>query len=148
MEGSHSSMAQNNANGKGTSYAYAPVSTSSRYAVFIERDYTQGIQVRFQEKFPAELDGKMDPATFQSIIQRLNEIYDDAESPNCATAWENCVGCCTCYLAFIFMESRYNKCLKKARSYIAEQNRQLTSRGITIIDPYERGMRLVEIRFR
>ena len=60
----------------------------------------------------------MDPDTFQAIIQRLNEIYDDAESPNCATAWENCVGCCTCYLAFVFMESRYNKVRVRLITYI------------------------------
>ena len=30
-----------------------------RVTVFIERDYSQGIQVRFQEKFPLELEGKV-----------------------------------------------------------------------------------------
>ncbi|GAU92465.1 hypothetical protein RvY_04542 [Ramazzottius varieornatus] len=134
-------------NGKASGYGY-PMTQSPRFTVFIERDYSQGIQVKFQEKFPPELDGKMDPTTFQTIIQRLNEIYEDAETPNCATAWENCIGCCTCYMAFLFMESRYNKFLKKARAYIAEQNRQLSSSGITIVDPYERGMRLIEIRVR
>ncbi|XP_055350609.1 golgin subfamily A member 7-like isoform X2 [Paramacrobiotus metropolitanus] len=143
-------IGHHNSNGKPNNHHMSsnhPGQQTAR-SIFVERDYTQGIQVRFLDKFPPELEGKLEPGTFQAIIQRLNEIYEDAETPSCATAWENCIGCCTCYLAFLFMESRYNHYLKKARSYIAEQNRTLSARGVTFVDPYERGMRLIEIRIK
>jgi len=134
------------------------------HKVFIQRDYSEGTQVRFQTKFPSELEGKvrMRPwcvtvATYWWIIwlkverdkleytiNTLNEVYSEGEKMNCSSCCEGCFACLTAYLLYCCTDTHYEKCLKKVAKFIVEQNERVyVPRGLLIIDPVERGLRVV-----
>ncbi|CAF4554805.1 unnamed protein product [Rotaria sp. Silwood1] len=112
--------------------------------LFIQRDYSEGTAVKFQERFPPELEGKIDRSKFVDIIRRINSIYTEAEALSCKTFMENCCGCLTGYLLLLCMSTHYEKCVKRAAKYISEENdRTLNPKGIFMIDPMEKGLRCV-----
>ncbi|KAL8560274.1 hypothetical protein ACOMHN_006005 [Nucella lapillus] len=114
--------------------------------VFIQRDFSDGTAVRFQNKFPQELEGKVDRATLERTINTINEIYLEAESLSGRTYCESCFACLTAYLAYVCMDTYYEKCLKRVARYIDEQNKTLyVPQGLMIVDPGERGLRVLEI---
>lgn len=60
------------------------------------------------------------------------------------TYFENCFACLTAYTLLICMPTYYEKCVKKASSFITEENDRLfIPRGLLMIDPMERGLRCV-----
>lgn len=84
--------------------------TSSNCAkVFIQRDYTDGVGVKFDTKLPAELQGKIDAGEFEHVIDQINGIYADAERLSAKTCLENCLACLTAYLLLICMPTNYEK---------------------------------------
>ncbi|CAF2527941.1 unnamed protein product [Rotaria sp. Silwood2] len=114
--------------------------------LFIQRDYTEGTTVKFQERFPPELQGKIDSSKFIDIIRHINSIYAEAESLSCKTFMENCCACLTGYLLLLCMPTHYEKCVKRAARYISEENdRTLNPKGIFMIDPMEKGLRCIEV---
>lgn len=56
--------------------------------VFIQRDYSEGTSVRFQNKFPDELEGYIERQHFDYLITTLNCYYDKAEAGNLSTFCE------------------------------------------------------------
>nr|CAG4641350.1 EOG090X0IRX [Eulimnadia texana] len=114
--------------------------------VFVQRDYSEGTSVRFQNKFPAELEGKIDREKFEYTINTMNEVYAEAERMSCSSCCEGCFACLTAYLLYCCTDTHYEKCLKKVAKFIIEQNeRVFVPHGLLIIDPVERGLRVVEI---
>ncbi|XP_005092693.1 golgin subfamily A member 7 [Aplysia californica] len=114
--------------------------------VFIQRDFSEGIPVKFQTRYPPELEGRVDRATYESTINTINEMFAEAESTGSRTYCESCFACLTAYLALMCMDTFYEKTLKKVRRYLEEQNQRIyMSRGVMIIDPAERGLRILEI---
>ncbi|CAF3762952.1 unnamed protein product [Rotaria sordida] len=112
--------------------------------LFIQRDYSEGTAVKFQERFPPELEGKIDRSKFIDIIRHINSIYAEAEALSCKTFMENCCACLTGYLLLLCMPTHYEKCAKRAARYISEENdRTLNPKGIFMIDPMEKGLRCV-----
>ncbi|CAM4783669.1 unnamed protein product [Rotaria magnacalcarata] len=115
--------------------------------LFIQRDYSEGTAVKFQERFPAELEGKIDRGKFVDIIRHVNSIYAEAESLSCKAFMENCCACLTGYLLLLCMPTHYEKCVRRAAQYISEENdRTLTQNGIFMIDPMEKGLRCIELK--
>ncbi|GAB1603912.1 golgin subfamily A member 7-like [Argonauta hians] len=114
--------------------------------VFIQRDYTDGTPVRFQSKFPPELEGRIERSTFAETINTINEMYKEAESLGGSTYCESCFACLTAYLSYLCVDTHYEKCLKKIGRYIENQNQTIyVSRGLVLVDPAERGLRTLEI---
>lgn len=114
--------------------------------VFIQRDYSEGSGVRFQTRFPVELQDKIDGNTFEFTVQMMNKMYAEAEKANCSTFCEGCMACLTAYVIYFCSETHYEKCLKKVARFVVEQNEQVwTKRGLLITDPIERGLRVIEI---
>ncbi|CAF3501174.1 unnamed protein product [Rotaria sp. Silwood1] len=112
--------------------------------LFIQRDYSEGTAVKFQERCPNELAGKIDPNEFTEIIREINAIFADAETLSCKTFMENCCACLTGYLLLLCMPTHYEKCVKRAAKYITEKNDNvLNPRGIFMVDPMEKGLRCV-----
>nr|CAG4652320.1 EOG090X0IRX [Triops cancriformis] len=112
--------------------------------VFIQRDYSEGTAVRFQCKFPGELEGKLEKDKFEYTVNTLNEIYQEAEALSCSTYCEGCCACLTGYLLYCCTDTHYEKCLKKAAKFIIEQNERVwVPRGLLLVDPVERGLRVV-----
>ncbi|KAM4729173.1 golgin subfamily A member 7B [Anableps anableps] len=114
--------------------------------VFIQRDYTEGTVCRFQTKFPTELDNRIERALLEQTVKTLNSYYVEAEKVGGQSYLEGCLACATAYIAFLCMETRYEKVLKKISGYIQEQNEKIYApRGLLLTDPIERGMRVLEI---
>ncbi|CAL1531851.1 unnamed protein product [Lymnaea stagnalis] len=114
--------------------------------VFIQRDFTEGISVKFQTRYPPELEGRVDRAIYERTINNINEMFADAESLGSRTYCESCFACLTGYIALMCMDTYYEKTLKKVRRYLEEQNQTIyMSRGVMLIDPAERGLRILEI---
>ncbi|KAG8236308.1 hypothetical protein J437_LFUL016380 [Ladona fulva] len=114
--------------------------------VFVQRDYSEGTLVRFQTRFPPELEDKIEPQLFEQTINTMNSIYAEAEKAGCSTYCEGCMACLTAYLIYICTETHYEKCLRKVAKYVVEQNERIyVPRGLLITDPSERGLRVIEI---
>lgn len=114
--------------------------------VFIQRDYSDGTAVKFQVKFPSELEGKIERQEFIGTMEELNRLYAEAESLSGRTYCESCFACLTAYLSYLCMNTHYEKILKKIGVYVRQQNERVyLPKGLLIIDPAERGLRVVEI---
>lgn len=122
------------------------LTSSSCAKVFVQRDYSEGVGVKFETKLPNELQGKIDSVEFESIINNINSIYAEAESLSPRTYLENCFACLTAYLILICMQTNYEKNVKRASEYIVTENERLfIPRGLLMVDPMERGLRCIEI---
>ncbi|XP_018312532.1 golgin subfamily A member 7 isoform X2 [Mycetomoellerius zeteki] len=114
--------------------------------VFIQRDYSEGTMVKFQTRFPTELESRLDRQLFEYTINQLNNYFAEAERASCSTYCESCLYCLTGYLISICTETHYEKCLRKVAKFISEQNdRVYKPRGLLLTDPTTRGLRLIEI---
>lgn len=56
--------------------------------VFIQRDYSEGTAVRFQTKFPLELERFIDRHQFENTVATLNNFYRQAEKMNSSSFCE------------------------------------------------------------
>ena len=114
--------------------------------VFIQRDYSEGTMVKFQTRFPTELESRLDRQLFEYTINQLNNYFAEAERASCSTYCESCLYCLTGYLISICTETHYEKCLRKVAKFVSEQNdRVYKPRGLLLTDPTTRGLRLIEI---
>lgn len=85
------------------------LTSSSCARVFIQRDYSDGVGVKFETKLPTELHGKIDSSEFEEVIDRINSIYAEAERLSARTYLENCFACLTAYLLLLCMPTNYEK---------------------------------------
>lgn len=124
------------------------LTSSSCVKVFIQRDYSDGVGVRFDTKLPADLRGKIDQAEFEDVLERINGVYAEAERLSARTCFENCFACLTAYLVLICIPTNYEKNVKKASELISMENDRLfIPRGLLMVDPMERGLRCVSFLF-
>ena len=56
--------------------------------IFIQRDFSDGTSCRFANKFPPELEGKVDHGTYENTLNNLNQLYAEAERIECKTLCE------------------------------------------------------------
>ncbi|GBP51253.1 Golgin subfamily A member 7 [Eumeta japonica] len=108
--------------------------TQQGVKIFIQRDYSEGTAVKFQTRFPQELEGRIDRQTFEATMERLNEHFEMAETADCSTYCEGCLACLTAYFIYICTETHYEK-----------NERIYNPRGVNITDPILRGLRVVEV---
>lgn len=114
--------------------------------VFVQRDYSLGTVVQFHRKFPAELDGLIEPEHFTTLICQLNQFYYEAEALSGSVICQNCLACFTAFFLYQCVESHYDKMMVKVSKYIESQNASIwNSRGLNVGDPLERGLRVLEI---
>lgn len=85
------------------------LTSTSCAKVFIQRDYSDGVGVKFETKLPNELQGKIDSGEFEQVITRINAIYAEAERLNARTYLENCLSCLTAYLLLLCITTNYEK---------------------------------------
>ncbi|PSN36469.1 Golgin subfamily A member 7B [Blattella germanica] len=99
--------------------------------VFVQRDYSEGTLVKFQTRFPTELEERIERQAFEYTVNQLNAIYAEAEKAGCSTYCE---------------EMKLCPCLRKVAKFVVEQNERVYApRGLLITDPTERGLRVIEI---
>lgn len=115
--------------------------------IFIPRDYSYGDGVRFSTEFPTELEGFLEKEYFEEIMNKINDLYANAEKLSPRSVTESIVGCLTAYVIFLFIDTQYDRALKKVSKFINQQNYTIgRSNGIILVDPMERGLRCMEIR--
>lgn len=126
--------------------ALLPPTSLSVRKIYIQRDYSEGTGVKFSTDFPSELEGLMDRESFNYLISTVNRYYKKAEALSFKSFLESCCACLSAYLLYLFMDSYYERCVKKAAAFIHEQNEtKWKRRGILIMDPMERGLRSIQI---
>ncbi|KAL5109670.1 Acetyl-CoA acetyltransferase cytosolic [Taenia crassiceps] len=114
--------------------------------VFVQRDFTEGTAVRFQTSLPERLTGKIPPEEFSKAISDLNAMFDKAEALTPGVVCENLTGCLTAYLLFLCMPTHYERMLDKIAYRVIQLNDQIfMPHGLLMIDPAERGLRMIEI---
>uniref|UniRef100_A0A1B0D117 Ras modification protein ERF4 n=1 Tax=Phlebotomus papatasi TaxID=29031 RepID=A0A1B0D117_PHLPP len=86
-----------------------PALANNYMKVFVQRDYSEGTAVKFQTRFPTELESRIDKHTFETTINKLNEYFAEAEKGTCSTYCEGCLACITAYLNYICTETHYEK---------------------------------------
>ncbi|VDQ07565.1 unnamed protein product [Trichobilharzia regenti] len=113
--------------------------------IFIQRDYSSGTAVRFQTlPMPLQLRGRIPANRYADAITRLNKLFDEAETITSTVCLENLFGCLTAYLIFLCMKTHYDKVLQKVTLAVADLNEKLfLPNGLLMIDPSERGLRVV-----
>ena len=115
--------------------------------IFIHRDYTRGDGVRFSTEYPLQLEGHLEREQFEQIIHKINSLYSKAEMLSPRSVVESVVGCLTAYTLFLCVDTQYDRALKEVSKFIRQQNLTLNrAHGITIVDPMERGLRVMEIK--
>ncbi|OON18298.1 hypothetical protein X801_05849, partial [Opisthorchis viverrini] len=78
--------------------------------IFIQRDFSEGTAVRFQTSpMPFQLRGRINPTRYAEAIGQLNKLFDEAEAISPAVCFENALGCLTAYLAFLCINTHYEK---------------------------------------
>ena len=121
--------------------------TNIKTKVYIQRDYTEGMIPKFQDKMPPELDGLIDPEVFQNTINKLNLLYKEAETIDSKTYCEGILSCLSGYLILLCSKTKYEKCLKKVKQLLKEENDNVYwPKNVLIVDPYSNGLRSIEIR--
>ncbi|XP_035675021.1 golgin subfamily A member 7-like [Branchiostoma floridae] len=126
--------------------ARTPPAAPNIQKVFIQRDFSEGTGCKFQSKFPPELEGRIERTAFEATITRINELFGEAERVGGATYCEGCMGCLTAYLIYLCIDTHYEKVLKRIARHIQEQNENIyIPRGLQLVDPIERGLRVLEI---
>ncbi|CAD5214957.1 unnamed protein product [Bursaphelenchus xylophilus] len=101
-----------------------PIALDNCHKIFVERDYSSGLDVRFQRSFPSTLDGVIDENSWFYMIDNINSMFKKAESVNMGAIGETLM----------------------IRKFINEQNKNIfLPAGLCITDPIERGLRVLEI---
>jgi hypothetical protein len=104
------------------------------------------VGVRFTTAFPEELTGRIGSDEFQSVIDKVNRIFDDAEKVSIFSVMDSLLGCLTAYLIFACYDSYYDRCLKRVTRLIEQQNQSVWKpKGLLLTDPKDRGLRVIEI---
>ncbi|EUB62462.1 Golgin subfamily A member 7B [Echinococcus granulosus] len=100
--------------------------------VFVQRDFTEGTAIP--------------PEEFAKAISDLNAMFDKAEALTPGVVCENLTGCLTAYLLFLCMPTHYERMLDKIAYRVIQLNDQIfMPHGLLMIDPAERGLRVIEI---
>ena len=55
------------------------ISTNNCRKIFVQRDYSEGSGVRFQTRFPVELQDKIEREQFEYTVKMMNSMYAEAE---------------------------------------------------------------------
>ncbi|PIK61932.1 putative golgin subfamily A member 7 [Apostichopus japonicus] len=92
------------------------------------------------------LPAQVDSDTFERFVEKINQYYAEAEGIGCSTYLQGCFACLTAHTALLCMQTQYDKNLKRCTEYIKEQNIGIfLPKGLKVIDPFERGLRVIEI---
>ncbi|CAI2352363.1 unnamed protein product [Caenorhabditis sp. 36 PRJEB53466] len=114
--------------------------------IFIQRDYSKGLDVQFEAEYPARLTEKVSRDVWENTIVRINRIFADAEAITAPTVFETLLGCFTCYASYGISKSTYRKKLDELQEFLDRENREIYHHvGFHIRNPMERGLRVLEI---
>jgi Golgin subfamily A member 7/ERF4 family len=106
-----------------------------REIIRIERDYDHGELVQFSTSYPLELQGRITPTQFLETINALNEGLIRAHSLASACI-DNTLAVLTLWLSTLFVESTYDKEMKRLQQLVDALNAELYNpQGLNILWP-------------
>ena len=122
-----------------TAYATPPCGQMGvhhpREIIRIERDYDHGELVQFSTSYPLELQGRITPTQFLETINGLNEGLIRAHSLASACV-DNTLAILTLWLSTLFIESTYDKEMKRLQQLVDALNAELYNpQGLNILWP-------------
>lgn len=122
-----------------TAYATPPCGQMGvhhpREIIRIERDYDHGELVQFSSSYPLELQDRITPTQFLETINALNEGLIRAHSLSSAFI-DNTMAVLTLWLSPLFIESRYDKEMKRLQQLVDALNAELYNpQGLNILWP-------------
>ena len=114
--------------------------------LFVQRDYSEGTDVKFERKFLQPLEGRIEESVWLNTMDHINSLFAEAEAVDCLSYCESCVACLTFYLTTLCFKSKYEKYTDKVAKYIEQQNTStFIPRGLMLVDPMDRGLRCMEV---
>lgn len=114
--------------------------------VYVHRDYSQGLTLRYSTAMPPLLQGRIPDDLFEAAIGNINQILAAAERGSMSAYAESFCACLTGYLIYLCMDTLYERSLKEVSQLIEEYNRTVfMPRRLMLIDPSQRGLRVIEI---
>uniref|UniRef100_A0AC35TX25 Erf4 domain-containing protein n=1 Tax=Rhabditophanes sp. KR3021 TaxID=114890 RepID=A0AC35TX25_9BILA len=114
--------------------------------VFIQRDYTKGLNVRFTTELPGLVGERCEKEVWVDFINTINEKFETAAKVNIASALETCFNCLTCYLFSLCVKSSYNKAIDGIIDFIEVKNKSIfQDRNLFITNPMKKGLRVIEV---
>eukprot|EP00035_Acanthoeca_spectabilis_P007039 m.131739 g.131739 ORF g.131739 m.131739 type:complete len:139 (-) comp13770_c0_seq2:1973-2389(-) len=117
------------------------------FRAFVNRDYSKGVEPRFEaEPLPVKLEGLLTPEQLKETITKINSFFEEAEAHTSSLYWRNFANCLVGYVADFCLANPYDKHMKEMSAYVQEQNKLVYNpRGLVLIDPLDRGLRVIEI---
>lgn len=119
--------------------------------IFIERDFQLAPRIVFHNNFPPDfhfIQGlEVDENEFVSIIDRLNNIYANAELASFKSCFDTFLQCLSCFSSLCCVSSPYDKCLREADLLIQRCNEKWKQKNIPLVmkSPVLNGMRAIEL---
>ena len=76
--------------------------------IAINRDFSQGLVTRWESEFPGLLlEHGVTEEEFETTINRLNELFSEAEDYRCTTCVESLLSCFTLFTYNVLFSSQY-----------------------------------------
>lgn len=89
---------------------------------------------------------QLTPEQLKETITKINSFFEEAEAHTSSLYWRNFANCLVGYVADFCLANPYDKHMKEMSAYVQEQNKLVYNpRGLVLIDPLDRGLRVIEI---
>ena len=114
--------------------------------IYIQRDYSQALIVRFSTEFPEEFENYIDRQIWFDFVNDLNQIYAEADKLTPRAYFENILGLLTCHLSRLCLKSQWTIKLEEVKALIDDANQQhFVKNGLYVCNPVEKGFRVIEV---
>uniref|UniRef100_A0A1I7X8M2 Ras modification protein ERF4 n=1 Tax=Heterorhabditis bacteriophora TaxID=37862 RepID=A0A1I7X8M2_HETBA len=124
------------------------VTLHDKRKVFVQRDYTSGLNLKFSAYYPLDISSKVNEETWNKFITDLNHQYECAEKVTVISIFETLLGCSTCYLSRLCTRPTFYKKLDEISDYLDQVNKEIMiPRGLYVQNPVEKGFRVL-LRFQ
>merc|ERR1712192_76273 len=116
--------------------------------LFIQRNYSRGIEVQFSTEFPQELkDANVDINVYESTINQINQKLLASEEITAYDIISGIFNYFLCNIPTLFWKSKYLKAFDEIIDLITIQNRSyFNAKGVHMNDPIMSGLRHIEIQ--
>ncbi|KAI9632918.1 Golgin subfamily A member 7/ERF4 family-domain-containing protein [Dioszegia hungarica] len=113
----------------------------------VERDWSDGEICQFETSFPMELDGRITPMAFQSLIESINTRLTAAYSIRGA-AIDNLIAIASWWTSIWWRTSCFERNLQAAEKQIKEANEGVFNpAGLNVLSPRDVALQYLEIEY-
>eukprot|EP00042_Codosiga_hollandica_P029821 m.167741 g.167741 ORF g.167741 m.167741 type:complete len:163 (+) comp53181_c0_seq1:42-530(+) len=116
-------------------------------AVYLARDYSNGLIPQFSSAIPPLIAHLFSQEEFAGVINSINAIFVQAETPTTAMYLKNMAVCFLGALIFACVENPYDRHMQTVDRIVADANAKLfRPRNLELLSPMRSGLRVIEIR--